>query len=177
MEAFLFYAFSIHARQVKLVQCFVAVYLFGVVASGNNPAVAQVEIQLEPHRIMGTDTLWVSVRMIGPKDTLEISIESFQFTVVADMEVKFLGSQSDNSLAGKEGWMSRHNAENGRVGGFSSSLDAIETSGVLIRLQFLVLGTDTPGNVELQEFRLNSGTPDHFPAVPSLSLNPINHQE
>lgn len=137
----------------------------------------QIEVRLEPDATVGSDTVWVDVRLVAKTDSLETAISSFQFRVVTDFGARFLGSETRYSLVEKEGWMSRHSLDNGRVGGFSSSLDAIETDGVLIRLQFLVLGTDTHGNLKLKEFRLNSGKPDHFPAVPSLSLHLIRHQE
>ncbi len=140
-------------------------------------ASGQIEVRLEPDARIGSDTVWVDVRLVAKTDSLETAISSFQFRVVTDFGMKFLGSETAYSLVEKEGWMSRYSLENGRVGGFSSSLDAIESVGVLIRLHFLVLYTDTPGNLELQEFRLNSGKPDHFPVIPSLSLNLINHQE
>ena len=149
----------------------------GIGALTVQSASGQIEIRLEPDATVGSDTVWVDVRLVAKRDSLETAISSFQFRVVTDFGVRFMGSETGYSLVEKEGWMSRHNLENGRVGGFSSSLDAIETDGVLIRLQFLVLPTDTPRKVELLEFRLNSGKPDHFPAIPSLSLNLINHQE
>ncbi len=149
----------------------------GISALTVRPASAQIEVRLEPDAKVGSDTVWVDVRLVAATDTLETAVSSFQFRVVTYFGVEFLGSESAYSLVEKEGWTSRHSLENGRVGGFSSSLDAIATAGVLIRLQFLVPGTDTQGNVELQDFRLNSGNPDHFPSVPSLSLNLINHQE
>lgn len=149
----------------------------GIGALSVQSASGQIEVRLEPDASFGSDTVWVDVRLVAKTDSLKTAISSFQFRVVTDFGTKFLGSETAYSLVEKEGWMSRYSLENGRVGGFSSSLDAIDSPGVLIRLHFLVLRTDTPGNVELQEFRLNSGKPDHFPAIPSLCLNLINHQE
>ncbi|GMQ82299.1 MAG: hypothetical protein BMS9Abin05_1746 [Rhodothermia bacterium] len=138
---------------------------------------AQIEINLETDLLSRSDTLWVDVRLLSETDSLQHPINSFQFKVVTPVDVAFLGSDSRYTLSGEMGWSTGQNIENGRVGGFSSSLDAIARKGVLIRLQFLLKGTDTIGTIELSEFRLNSGIPDHLPVTPSLRLDRIDHLE
>ena len=138
---------------------------------------AQVEIRLEPDSLAGSDTLGLDVRMVSERDSLQHPINSFQFEVITPASIEFLGSDSRYTLSDKKGWSTGQNLENGRVGGFSSSLDAILLKGVLIRLQFLLKDTDTTHTIELREFRLNNGIPDHFPAIPSLRLDLIDHPE
>ena len=138
---------------------------------------SQVNIRLEPDHLLGSDTLWVDVRLSQDIDSLQVPIWAFQFRVLTDFGIRFLGSDSAYSLSGIQGWLTDYNAENGLVGGFSSRSDAINRAGVLIRLQFFVSSTDTPVNIMLQELRLNSGNPDHYPAVPSLRLDFSEHLE
>lgn len=142
-----------------------------------NAGFAQIEIKLEPNLLSGSDSLWIDVRMSSASDTLETPINSYQFVVSSSANATFIASDSAYSLSGRKGWTSGENAANGRVGGFSSSIDAIHRIGVLIRLQFLLKSTDTPIIIELHDFKLNTGKPDHFPIIPSLQLNLPDHQE
>lgn len=154
-----------------------AVFIIALMASRVCEVQAQVEIKLEPDHLAGSDILSLDVRMLSEKDSLQHPVNAFQFEVVTPPDVEFLGSDSRYTLSEKKGWSTGQNIENGRVGGFSSSPDAILLSGVLIRLQFVVKDPDTTGTIELREFRLNNGLPDHFPAIPSLRLNLIEHLE
>jgi hypothetical protein len=140
-------------------------------------AYGQVRIVLEPDHVMGTDTLWVDVRMASESDTLTQPVWAFQFRVQSDLGLRFMKASSSFALTETEGWQTDYNSFNGLVGGFSSRDQAIKRTGILIRLQFLVWGTDTTGNIQLQEFRLNSGNPGHVPAVPSLHLDYSVHLE
>jgi len=162
---------------VQITKIIYPLFIVSSLATTASTVRAQIEISLETELLARSDTLWVDVRLIAETDSLQHPINSFQFKVVTPADVTFLGSDSRYTLSEKKGWSTGQNIQNGRVGGFSSSLDAIGLEGVLIRLQFLLNSTDTMGTIELSEFRLNSGIPDHLPVTPSLRLDRIDHLE
>jgi len=154
---------------------YIALLLVLVFSAGT--ASGQLRINLEHDHLAASDTLWIDVRMSSDSDTLDVPVNSFQFVVSSTGNMAFIGSKSSFTLTQKSGWTTGEKADNGLVGGFSSSIDAINTIGVLIRLQFVLKGTDTSGTIELRDFKLNSGIPDHFPTTPSLQLDLRDHLE
>lgn len=142
------------------------------------PAKAQVGILLQQDILTRSDTVWVDVRIeIADSSTYVRPISAYQFEVHTSSGIRFTRSDESYSLTDRNGWTSGFNAENGKVGAFSSSVDAIRESGVLVRLQFILVGTDTSEEVELHDFRLNSGDPEHKPTVPVLRLELSSHKE
>ena len=155
---------------------FIFVFLVGFVLSLTSSA--QIRVELRQDVLTATDTVWVDVVLDVPEDPGSIkAISSYQFKVQTSNGLLFLASDESYSLTDKKGWTSGFSSLNGKVGAFSSSADAILEDGVLIRLQFVLSKTDTPGELELYDFRLNSGDPDHTPAVPSLRLDLTSHDE
>ena len=141
-------------------------------------ASAQIKIELRQDILTKSDTAWVDVIIDIPEDMSQIKpISAYQFEVITSSALRFIRSDEQYSLTDKQGWTSGFNAENGKVGAFSSSSDAILENGVLVRLQFLLTQTDTLPELELYDFRFNSGNPDHTPAVPSLRLDLTSHDE
>ncbi len=127
-----------------------------------------------------SDTLWVDVRLgdIDATTKADIpTINSFSFTVVTSDGLKFTDIERSYTLVDTDGWSAAFNAENGRVGGFASVKNGFSIAGVLIRLQFLLTGTDNYEELELNNFRLNSGDPDHYPSVPSVRIDLKSHSE
>ncbi len=155
----------------------IAVFCVALMSAQVVEVQAQIQIILEPIRLAASDTLDLDVRLLSEMNRLKHPVNAFQFVVIAPPYVNFIGSDSRYTLSDKNGWSTAHNIENGRVGGFSSSTDAIVRNGVLIRLQFLLKDTDTRGTIELREFRLNNGFPDHLPVIPSLRLDLVEHLE
>ena len=141
-------------------------------------AFAQVQVVLEQDVLTASDTAWVNVRIdFETADSTVRAISAYQFEVRTTPGLIFLRADEMFTLTDRDGWTSGYNAENGRVGAFSSSLDAFMEKGILVRLQFLLEETDTPYDMELNNFRLNSGDPDHRPAVPRLRLDLTSHEE
>ena len=140
-------------------------------------AYGQVSVSLESDHVMGTDTVWVDVRMTTDSETLPEPVWAFQFQVESELGLRFVKAASSFSLSETDGWHTDYNPVNGLVGGYSSRDHAIVRSGILVRLQFLVWGTDTTGIIQLQEFKLNTGIPEHVPAVPNLRLDYTVHLE
>ena len=127
-----------------------------------------------------SDTLWVDVRLgdIDATTKADIpTINSFSFTVVTSDGLKFTDIERSYTLVDTDGWSAAFNVENGRVGGFASVKNGFSIAGVLIRLQFLLTGTDNYEELELNNFRLNSGEPDHYPSVPSVRIDLKSHSE
>jgi len=148
-------------------------YLLLTVASTLS-ASAQVEVSLVPLPAT-SDTLRVAVELGRLSETLPEEVTSFQFVVALDGEgVHFGGLQSEWTLSGNPGWTARANPENGRTGGFSSSLDAIDSGGVLGILVFQRQpkseGDCQDVTLMLRELKLNSGSPGHEPHEPSVHL-------
>jgi hypothetical protein len=138
------------------------------------PATAQVTITLELLSQTPDSTI-VAVNMGQPELPLSAPVSSFQFRVDMDSpSLVFRGLITDWTLSGKPGWTSRANPENGKTGGFSSSLDAIEKGGVLTLLYFhrkdVADSSCADPQIKLSIFKLNSGRPAHSPAVPTLRL-------
>ena len=138
------------------------------------PINAQVPITLELLS-QSPDSTLVAVSLGHTDSQLAEPVSSFQFRVDVDSpNLVFQGLITDWTLSGKPGWTSRANPENGKTGGFSSSLDAIDKGGVLTLLHFKRMGTTEAAcadpQIELSIFKLNSGRPAHSPAVPSLRL-------
>jgi hypothetical protein len=151
-----------------------------VVICSSIPARAQVRVGLYQDLLTRSDTLWVDVRL-GEEDVLGSSsiddIYAFSFAVETSDGLMFIGISDLYTLTDTDGWSSAFSAVNGKVGGFASRQSAIAKSGILIRLQFLITGTDTYEELELINFRLNGGDPDHIPAVPSLRIDLESHSE
>lgn len=138
------------------------------------PASAQVPITLEVLSQTSDSTI-IAVNLGQRGSKLVEPITSFQFRVDVDSpQVVFQGLITDWTLSGRSGWTARANPENGKTGGFSSSLDAIDTGGVLTLLHFKLMVTGesvcTDPEIELSIFRLNSGQPEHSPASPSVQI-------
>jgi len=136
---------------------------------------AQVGLSLVPLPVT-SDTMWVALELGTAGERLPAPVTSFQFVVTLDGEnVQFNGLESEWTLSGSPGWTARANPENGRTGGFSSSLDAIESGGVLGILVFQrqpEAERDCKDvTVTLREFKLNSGSPSHDPKVPSINVS------
>ena len=150
-----------------------------LVASGTAlSARAQIKVQLMQDILTRSDTTWVDVVIEIPEDTSDVRpISAYQFEVHTSAGLQFLRSDESYSLTDRNGWVSAFNRQNGKVGAFSSSADAILENGVLVRLQFVISETDTSRQLELYDFRLNSGIPDHIPSVPSLHLDLTSHEE
>jgi len=136
---------------------------------------AQVRLALVPLPV-ASDTMRVTLELGTSGERLPEPVTSFQFIVTLDGEnVQFNGLESEWTLSGSPGWTARANPENGRTGGFSSSLDAIESGGVL---GILVFHRQPEAErdcedvtVTLREFKLNSGSPSHDPKVPSINVS------
>ena len=127
-----------------------------------------------------SDTVWVDVRLgfTAATETVDIpTINSFSFTVVTSEGLKFIDIERLYTLVDTDGWSAAFNAANGRVGGFASIKNGFSSTGVLIRLQFLLTGTDNYEQLELNKFRLNSRDPDHYPSVPSVRIDLKSHSE
>jgi hypothetical protein len=141
-------------------------------------ASAQISVQLRQDILTRSDTAWVDVVLNLPADSSGIDpIRAYQFRVLTSPDIRFIGSDEMFTLTDKSGWTSGFNVENGRVGAFGSSADAFLENGVLVRLQFVMSPTDTSLELKLLDFLLNSGNPDHIPAVPSLRLDLTSHDE
>jgi len=136
-----------------------------------------VTVSMSQDVLTATDTVWVDVRLEFDAAPELRPISAYQFEVRTSDGLQFLKSDKTFTLTDRPGWTSGFSAENGRVGAFSSSAEAFLEQGVLVRLQFLINGTDTAFNVELHSFRLNSGDPGHHPAVPRLRLDLNSHEE
>jgi hypothetical protein len=135
------------------------------------PAQSQVDTYMRAG-IPSGDTLRVEV-VIGEEGVaLPAPVTSFQFSVVGqDSTFLFLGIENLWTLTASEGWTTRANPANGRVGGFSSSLDAFTEGGVLTVLLFRRTGLCKPFSLQLDIFRLNAGNPLHSPEVPGVTLD------
>lgn len=135
---------------------------------------AQVTVELKEGVSHG-DTLRVEVIIGEHGVALSTPISSFQFEVAQkDSAYSFIGLVSDWTLTDKNGWTTRANLENGRVGGFSSSLDAVQEGGVLTVLLFKRPENCSSSSFQLDIFRLNARNPPHSPASPEFIFPPCN---
>jgi hypothetical protein len=144
------------------------------------PVGAQIPVVLHQDLLTRSDTVWVDVRLGADAElngSVIAPVNAYSFTVQTSVGLEFIRSDESYTLTDRDGWSSAFSARNGRVGGFASSQNALVSSGVLIRLQFLLKGTDTYEELELYNFRLNSGDPDHIPTVPSLRIDLESHIE
>ncbi len=134
------------------------------------PAAAQVGVELRPGIVTG-DTVRVEVLIGTDNQTLPSPVTAFQFQVVTDdSTVTFLDVSSAFTLVDREGWTVRANPANGKVGGFSSSLDAVKDGGILLTLLFQKVRACDPFDLALDIFKLNSGNPDHDPNKPFITV-------
>jgi len=155
-----------------------SLFLLLITAAAVGAVQAQVKISLQQDILTRSDTVWVDVVIEVPENDQEFkAISAYQFEVRTSDGLRFIRADETYSLTDRPGWTSGFNANNGKVGAFSSSADAILENGVLVRLQFVLFQTDTSSELELFDFRLNSGNPDHNPAVPSLRLDLTSHDE
>ena len=138
------------------------------------PVTAQVAITLE--LLSRTpDSTTVAVNIGHPEIHLDALVSSFQFRVDVDSpDLVFQGLLTDWTLSGNPGWTVRTNVANGKTGGFSSSMDAIDKGGLPTLLLFqhndMTKSDCADPQIKLSIFRLNSGRPAHSPAVPTLRL-------
>lgn len=131
---------------------------------------AQVPVSLL-EGVSSGDTLRVEVTIGEVGKPLPAAVSSFQFAVsVPDSSMAFLGIETAYTASGKDGWTARANPANGRVGGFSSSLDAIEEGGVLTVLVFSLSSECVSGAIGLDIFKLNAGNPVHTPQIPAFNI-------
>ena len=110
-------------------------------------------------------------------DVPQDGFNSFQFDVTpSNGNVVFLGHVAAGTLSASNGWSVLSNsgtAQNnpGRVGGFSSSNDAVKVSGVLIYLRFEIQSVGSNTLVTLENMRFAKGaTVSHTPLIPSTVL-------
>jgi len=132
---------------------------------------AQVPVELKMGVTEG-DTIRVEISVGTAGYELPSPISSFQFQVVTlDTTVTFLDLSTAYSLTERDGWTVRANPANGKVGGFSSSTDAIKEGGTLLTLLFIKQNPCDPFELGLDIFKLNSGTPAHEPEIPAFSVS------
>ena len=136
----------------------------------NQPTVAQVMILMAPQEVRD-DTLRIDVVLGDPGKTLSEKVSSFQFVVQQNNEnTSFVGIDKRNTITNKAGWSVRSNSTNGRVGGFSSSLDALDSGGTLSTLLFVGLVPCGMTVVSLGLLKLNTGRPQHMPMTPTHTI-------
>ncbi len=135
------------------------------------PVFGQVQVSLTP-TMVAADTTHIDVELSTADGSSFDPVSSFQFAVRSDDErIRLVGIKTDWTLTGESGWTARANPENGRVGGFSSQLDAFESPGVMVTLVFV--HGDLCGEaigISLDILKLNTGSPPHHPTIPFTTL-------
>lgn len=138
---------------------------------GYVPVYGQVQVSLNPSMV-SADTTYIDVELSTADGSDYEPVSSFQFAVQADSDrIQFAGLKTEWTLTGENGWRARANPDNGRVGGFSSQLDAFNSPGVLVTLLFThdqLCGESV--NISLDILKLNTGSPPHHPSVPFTTL-------
>lgn len=120
---------------------------------------AQDSLQLRLQRdFENGDSLLVAIHLAGAGDSLSIPIKAFEIVLEMPEGWSMKSSSSDYTLSGVKGWTTAINAKRGWVGGFSSSLDAIKTGGVLVSV-LLIREEGTQSVPCIRSSRLNSGSP------------------
>ena len=143
----------------------------------SQPTVAQVMIMMAPQEVRD-DTLRIDVVLGDPGKMLSEKVSSFQFVVQQNNEnTAFVGIDKRNTITDKAGWSVRSNPKNSRVGGFSSSLDALDSGGTLTTLLFARLVSCGVTVVSLGLLKLNTGRPQHMPMTPTHTIDFCSAEE
>lgn len=134
-------------------------YLFFVFLLSNIQTVYSQQVQdISFHTLrISKDSLEVTLQLDEVADSSSISIWAFQFDLKLNNNVDFIGISTTGTLSDKPGWTTAANLDRKRVGGFSSSKDAIISAGPLIKMLFAVK-KEIP-NICLSDIKLNSGNP------------------
>lgn len=143
-----------------------------IVLLGTPTAQAQISVSIPALTAGVGETITVPVDISGIETSGPFS--SYQFQVVtSNSSLEFTGIDETSTLSTSSGWFASGNSATGVVGGFSSSLDAIDTSGTLVNLVFQLNAVDPGVSVELHGFKIQIGLdPPRFsdPAVPSTQF-------
>ena len=126
---------------------------------GTASAQTSVSVTLESMEARD-DSITVLVHMGTGSDSLSVPVSAFEILLDIPEGLSLVSSSVDHTLTDKTGWTTAINAQRGWVGGFSSSLDALEQEGVLITLLLLKRRNVTAGEVCIRSVRLNSGSPE-----------------
>lgn len=113
---------------------------------------------------IGDDLLRAELSVISDADTLDVPVKAFQFEWSITSNMEYVGLQNDRGLAAVSGWTVAVNPDKGRVGGFSSSADALAVPGTLLVMDLQWLKDDAPAELCLVGIRLNSDNPVAEPA-------------
>ncbi|NNE71938.1 MAG: hypothetical protein HKN29_16455, partial [Rhodothermales bacterium] len=138
---------------------------FVLLVVGWHPAFGQVAVQVAS---VSAET---GVEIVVPVEITNVeggpAITSFQLEIDAPLGVELVEARSAGTLV--EDFTVSWNSENGRIGGFTSSSNAVTSSGVLLRLVVRAL-TEGPHQVRLVEMSLNAGHPAIQPEVPTFAV-------
>ena len=120
---------------------------------------AQDSLQLRLQRDFEQgDSVLVAIHLAEAGDSLSIPIKAFEIVLEMPEGWSMKSSSSEYTLSGVKGWTTAINADRGWIGGFSSSLDAIKTGGVLVSV-LLTRHEGTESVPCIRSSRLNSGSP------------------
>ena len=137
---------------------FLCTTLIGLVCIAPLSAQSTLVVSLSVIQV-GGDTLEVALIIGSTGDSLSVPLRAFQFNVRADSALSMLNVDSRYTLSGKDGWTVGSNSERMRVGGFSSSINAIKKGGTLVTFRMIWTGEEVIPDICLVGLRLNSGDP------------------
>jgi len=121
-------------------------------------AVDSVAVDMAMYRI-GTDSARVVLTIGLDAAKLPQPLRAFQFEWSSTSNLEYLGLVNTKGLAAEPGWTVAVNSEKGRVGGFSSSNNALDSAGEIIVLDLRILLDDQPAEMCFLGIRLNSDNP------------------
>lgn len=139
---------------------FVCVMLTGVgtVRAQQTSQVRSVPLGIQAFEVPG-DTLRVVMSIGTEKERLPSALKAFQFEWSLSTNLVYTGVNPVHGLASVPGWTVAANPDKGRVGGFSSSVNAMPDGGVFLVLDFLINADDIPAEFCVRDVRFNSGDP------------------
>jgi|GEM_PF-6650708 len=141
-----------------------ALVLMAVIAGLTNARTAQsqvadtVGVEMAMYRI-GADSARVVLTVGKEARMLPEPLKAFQFEWSLTSNLEYLGLVNTTGLAAEPGWTVAVNPEKGRVGGFSSSNNALDRAGDILVFDLRLLIDDQPAEVCLLGIRLNSDNP------------------
>ncbi len=130
---------------------------------------AQESVSVELTTVyLSADSLDVLVGIGGELGDLSRPVWAFQFEIRSDSTLKFLGSDQKFMNTDRSGWTVASNVQNGRVGGFSSSMDAVTMAGAIVALRFKRTSIRSESRLCLYNLVLNTGDPFPVPELPCI---------
>ena len=124
----------------------------------DRPETHSVSVDLEAYRV-GEDSVRAVLKVGDEGEILGAPVKAFQFEWSLTSNLEYLGLANMSGLASEAGWTVAVNPEKGRVGGFSSSVNAMTMAGDVVVLDLRLLLDDQPAELCLLGVRFNSDNP------------------